>query len=251
MGLFDKMKEKALDTTKTQLNKLETLDSTNIVKGITEKVGAIQEQKKLDGTEIMVTLTDTSKPKLFASKNDKREIFIRKDGDGYYYFSKKYDNSSERFLFENYFWNGSTYTSTTIANTQGSINQKGRSGSALVGGLLAGPAGAIIGSSRGKKSKVDTTTTSNTTKQELGSDAKITFKSANTGEIKNIQVYATQSINDNLLRFLQEKEIEQEYINNDDDSDDLEQLKKYKELLDAEIITQEDFDAKKKQILGL
>ena len=34
-------------------------------------------------------------------------------------------------------------------------------------------------------------------------------------------------------------------------ADETEQLKKYKELLDAGVITQEEFDAKKKQLLGL
>lgn len=31
----------------------------------------------------------------------------------------------------------------------------------------------------------------------------------------------------------------------------VEELKQYKELIDSEIITQEEFDAKKKQLLGL
>ena len=34
-------------------------------------------------------------------------------------------------------------------------------------------------------------------------------------------------------------------------SDEADQLKKYKDLLDSGIITQEEFDAKKKQLLGL
>ncbi|MBO5652993.1 MAG: SHOCT domain-containing protein, partial [Clostridia bacterium] len=34
-------------------------------------------------------------------------------------------------------------------------------------------------------------------------------------------------------------------------SSNAEELKKYKDLLDAGIITQEEFDAKKKQLLGL
>ena len=34
-------------------------------------------------------------------------------------------------------------------------------------------------------------------------------------------------------------------------TDEADQLKKYKDLLDAGAITQEEFDAKKKQLLGL
>jgi predicted Zn-dependent peptidase len=33
--------------------------------------------------------------------------------------------------------------------------------------------------------------------------------------------------------------------------DEADQIKKYKELLDSGVITQEEFDAKKKQLLGL
>ena len=34
-------------------------------------------------------------------------------------------------------------------------------------------------------------------------------------------------------------------------TDSIEHLKRYKQLLDAGVITQEEFDAKKKQLLGL
>ena len=42
-----------------------------------------------------------------------------------------------------------------------------------------------------------------------------------------------------------------EIINSETDFSNINELKKYKELLDAEIITQEEFDAKKKQLLDL
>ena len=48
-----------------------------------------------------------------------------------------------------------------------------------------------------------------------------------------------------------------EYKNHEDDNDngspisDADELKKFKELLDMGIISQEEFDAKKKQLLGL
>ena len=48
----------------------------------------------------------------------------------------------------------------------------------------------------------------------------------------------------------------QEYLNNKDNTQIIQnssadEIKKFKELLDSGIITQEEFDAKKKQLLGL
>ena len=40
-------------------------------------------------------------------------------------------------------------------------------------------------------------------------------------------------------------------INQESHQSNADELKKYKELLDSGIITQEEFDAKKKQLLGL
>ena len=54
-----------------------------------------------------------------------------------------------------------------------------------------------------------------------------------------------------LLRNRQEKKAEPVTAPAAPAVDETEQLKKYKELLDMGIITQEEFDAKKKQLLGL
>ena len=43
----------------------------------------------------------------------------------------------------------------------------------------------------------------------------------------------------------------QPIVNNIQESTSADELKKYKELLDSGVITQEEFDAKKKQLLGL
>lgn len=56
-----------------------------------------------------------------------------------------------------------------------------------------------------------------------------------------------QVVNQQLVKRQQNKES----IEGADESVDVEKLKKYKELMDAGILTQEEFDAKKKKILGL
>lgn len=55
----------------------------------------------------------------------------------------------------------------------------------------------------------------------------------------------------NLLISRQEKDIGTPMTKGIDKQSDADELKKYKDLLDSGIITQEEFDAKKKQILGL
>ena len=48
-----------------------------------------------------------------------------------------------------------------------------------------------------------------------------------------------------------EQEKPQQIINNIKETSNADELKKYKELIDSGVITQEEFDAKKKELLGL
>ena len=47
------------------------------------------------------------------------------------------------------------------------------------------------------------------------------------------------------------KEAQQTVVNNIQETTNADELKKYKDLLDSGAITQEEFDAKKKELLGL
>ncbi len=58
-------------------------------------------------------------------------------------------------------------------------------------------------------------------------------------------------INELLINRQQEKVVATPVVTNTPVSDEADQLKKFKDLLDNGIITQEEFDAKKKQLLGL
>lgn len=71
------------------------------------------------------------------------------------------------------------------------------------------------------------------------------------GQIKFYGISNNQEIFKEISKLLnarQDKMPKQEAINNNSNADE---LKKYKELLDSGVITQEEFDAKKKQLLGL
>lgn len=120
---------------------------------------------------------------------------------------------------------------------------------AAVGGLAFGGFGAVVGATTGKKTFTEVTTMAIT----------LIFKDGYTHDIK----FITTPTKVNTLTYkLDEKEFykwcnqldliinTQEQIP-EPDNDQFNDLIKLKELLDANVITQEDFDAKKKQILGI
>lgn len=130
------------------------------------------------------------------SKN-KQPLVIRKDIKDLYYLSNKYDPDAIRYNFERISWGGSTFTQTT--HTEGEIKTKGRMGSAMIGAGLAGTPGAMIGASRGRKSKVNTKST--TTSQEHGSEAIIFLRNIETDKIEEIKTQVNSAGFSNLQQF--------------------------------------------------
>ncbi|WP_225431491.1 SHOCT domain-containing protein [Limosilactobacillus reuteri] len=128
------------------------------------------------------------------------------------------------------------------ATTYNTVTQ-GRTGSAIAGGLLAGPAGAVIGSARKRKS---TTTTST---KEKPSYAMMTLID-NDGNSKDVAILTYQSS----VNFIRVKFLSRENQINSKTSmfiDSADEIAKFKKLLDTNAITQEEFEAKKKQLLKL
>jgi hypothetical protein len=102
---------------------------------------------------------------------------FRKSGNGLYYFGKAFQEGAGKFKLVDFIWDGPQYN--LISKTTGKNKTHGRAGSALVGAAVAGPVGAMVGASLGKKTKVNTTTT--TKQQELDTVAFLVFESAETG----------------------------------------------------------------------
>lgn len=127
-------------------------------------------------------------------------------------------------------------------------------GGALLGGLLFGAAGAIIGAQTGiyidpiksSTTEYDTRKTLLNIKNEQG-----------VAETRELPFYYaeifTKVIPDKEFSFLQAEKtsIAAPKEEKTQDVNSIEALKKYKELLDMGVITQEEFDAKKKQLLEL
>ena len=130
----------------------------------------------------------------------------------------------------------------------GGVNARG----AVAGAIIGGGAAAIIGS------QIGTETKTNIVKKD---DRKliISYYENNELRVMNVETAHIDTTIEALRKLIPAKEetavlINQTVANNISpytSNSNADELKKFKELLDSGIITQEEFDAKKKQILGL
>lgn len=132
---------------------------------------------------------------------------------------------------------------------------KGGLGSAIAGGVLFGGTGAIVGSIVGKKKtkkiieNLQIKLTLKTISEPVAYINLINVKTK-TNSIGYERAYAeAQEILSILAIILKDIEKKREEINNNNSNAD--EILKYKNLLDMEAITQEEFDAKKKELLNL
>jgi hypothetical protein len=258
MSLFDKVKDKASKVVSEQFDNLKTKDigGKNIgdmIKPLEDKTNGFIDQREIDKTEQSISLQLIIGERLLTGTPNKK---LRRDKDGYFYFSNHFDADAERYDLLAYDVRYPKYTSKTETKTTGTIKTKGRTGSALIGGALAGPTGAIVGASRDKKTTVDLTTKDVTTTKGpmFIKDPILTIKLKSTKDssVKTLHVVTTIGKKlDNANEFFQFREDNQNAEQPLIAQSPVEQLKELKELLDLGILTQEEFELKKKEILGL
>lgn len=135
-------------------------------------------------------------------------------------------------------------TKTNISG--GGVNMDG----AFAGAVLAGGAGAIIGSRAGTEIK--------STSETITHDKrKLTFVYEENGTVKSLNFMgkAAEFAWDAFNEMMPQKEysyVSQNQAKTPETTESyVEELGKLKQLLDGSVITQEEFDAKKKQLLGL
>lgn len=248
MGLFDKVKDKATKAMSEQIDNLKTKDIGG--KNIGDMIKPVEDiantalSNHQEGKKEQKIILPVKKP--FMKQLD--SLTLRRDVNNYFYVSKKYDQNAVKYQFDRFEWGGSTVTQETI--TTGNIKTKGRTGQAIAGAALLGPAGAVIGSAGKRKSKVDTKSTTTTT--ETGSEGKIFLRDPADNSTKEVKVFLNSIQANNLERFLSNVDYAEDTTSeNTSELSSMQQLKELKELLDLEIITQEEFELKKKEILGL
>jgi len=115
------------------------------------------------------------------------------------------------------------------------IETKGKKvvGRSIAGAMIAGPAGMIVGGVTGKNKKKDKSTAILTVQNDTTKDVRMFSFDCDSKKMKQFKTISTSPV--------QEKPEEKTAI---------EQLKEYKELLDLEVITQEEYDKKKAELLG-
>lgn len=143
-------------------------------------------------------------------------------------------------------WNGGS-TIVQKTTTTGNIDTKGRTGQTITGAALLGPTGAIISSSGKRKSKVKTK--SITTTKEIGSKGKIFLRNLEDNSIKEVKIFLYSSQVSNLEHFIANVDYREDTtVGRSNEHSSTQQLKELKELLDLGIITQEEFESKKKNL---
>ena len=184
---------------------------------------------------------------------EKPEITIHQKTNNDIYFN---GNTITFYRLLDYEWDGAEFS--TITHSSGSVkgtsstNSIEKSSGLGAGILLGGLAlGAMGGKSKGL-SKTVSDVVSNATEIsgniEKNTNATLTFRNNDNGKIYRISFNCNRNL-DAKIRCFDFEQKKQEVIA--DTSLSLEGIKALKELLDMGAITQEEFDTKKKQILGL
>lgn len=170
----------------------------------------------------------------------------------------------EKYTLMDYEWNGPEYRTvektTTTSHTKGKSKEKtkrrGHLAGAVVGTAIAPGVGTIVGAAvgTGKKTKgknnSTTTGTATTTSDniEVDSYASMKMRNVETNQINTIGFYCSSNIDMQLKSFnISQSSDAAANVRNQKTSVEL--LKDYKELLDSGIITQEEFDQKKIELL--
>ena len=170
-----------------------------------------------------------------------------------------FNNIYEYYKIISFNWNGPilknvTYN-RTVSNGNGKIKKTGRMTGAVLGTLIAPGAGTIIGAMAGTgNKKINNTVHSETITTndliETKSPATLSLKKLSSNENVIIEFECDSKIRDFILPLIP-KSNENTVSDSKLTADPYEELKKLKELLDMGIVTQEEFDKKKKELLGL
>lgn len=229
---------------------------TNNMKESYEKSVALQNHRKECEKDLSTFLVVTFG---FRELNLMQQVTMRQKANGNVYFN--YDSDVE-YRIIGYEWNGPIYDQIVTSNTQGisTTKKNGKAGKmtagAVVGGMVAGPAGLLVGTAigAGGKSKSNTQNTSNTrqvsTQTEKMSTAIIKLKRITDETIHSITVNCNSSIDSKIRCFNMDENKNATELSQDITSS-LEAIKALKQLLDLGAITQEEYELKKNQFLNI
>lgn len=190
------------------------------------------------------------------------QSILRQDFQGNVFFN---NDALVEYKIINYEWNGPIYenitTSSINTNTKSNTVKKGKVGrmttGALVGTLLMPGVGTAVGAAIGAGGKTKSNTTTNTGSRnqavskrvEKYSTAILTLQKVDDNTIYKINIQCSSGIDSkircfNIVEPKETADLSQKAV------DSLKGIKALKELLDMGVITEEEFEYKKKQLLN-
>lgn len=227
--------------------------------GFTDSIKASWDKMQTQAKELHVSIKVTSGKNYLGLGLMSDTAMIRQNAEGKIYF----DKVDGFFEITDYQWEGPRYkvvsTTNTVEEKKGKekTKKKGGLGGAAIGTLIAPGVGTMIGyaASRKKETTVKGATEANTTvneeEVETTSNAKMTLRNLATKESFVIGFLCDSTIDGELANFNISRSRTATVEEVGQQKSKVELMKDYKELLDAQIITQEEFDAKKKELLGI
>lgn len=236
MGLFDKIQKPSEGS---MLDKVST--------AIKDKATEVEDLAEKQKSEVS-TVQELAGKKLGAKAK------LWKQEDGLIYFQSDPQTLYEVVGFE---WDGARYNdvTTTVGKESGKQKRKGRVIGATVGTLIAPGIGTAIGAAFGtgnKKTSGETTQTTTTESVEAETVATLTLRNVESGEVSAFNFKGMSDKLQELQLFAQSAmDAATTVIDVQPASDPYEELKRMKELLDMGVVSQEEFDAKKRQVLGI
>lgn len=262
MGFRDKIKE-SLDKTKETIEKVKIEGVNDTVKGMATNAIQTAKDNKLKREEI-AGFTQTKFEVVNGSLPTKYMTMYQKP-TGEIFFD---DNYNSLFCIVDYNWNGPKYKTITNSQTVGTEQKKGKAGKviggAALGAMTFNPIGVLVGAGAGAMSKgkknTHQNTTSTTDEIEVPTPATLKLKNLETHEFKGFMITCNTIIDSQIHKFAFSNDFStpepspRNVVENDSIENAInpyDEVKQLKELLDMDIITQEEFDTKKKQLLGL
>lgn len=220
-----------------------------------EKLAASKMRRK----EVHTSLTLTAGKKELGLGLLSSSVVMRQNEDGYIYFDTLPGHQFEIVEFN---WEGPKYDTVSendsSSRAKGGVRKHTGIGGALVGSVLLPGIGTAVGYKIGKnkvsgRGKKDTHSVSKNSEVEVATPASIRLIDVTDGNKKIVIGFQCDSkLNTELQNFNMRSQEEapsaSEQIQSE--SDAIELLKKYKELLDAGVVSEEEFLAKKQQLLG-